>query len=86
MSKLGLHVISWNQSQPILDFMGKAHAVVLKMLEFNDVDTDATQARSPGTIFIGRLFVNSQPLDIYLSLRAQRAMEYIAAISTLIHR
>ena len=63
MSKLGLHLISWNNSSQILDFIAKAKPRVVKMLEFNDIDTDAARARSPSTIFVGRQYVDNQPLD-----------------------
>jgi hypothetical protein len=63
MSKLGIHVISWNQSQPILDFVSQAQPVAFKMLDFNDMDTDAARASSPNTLFIGRMYVDNQPLD-----------------------
>jgi hypothetical protein len=63
MSKLGIHIISWNNSGPILDFVGKAAPVVVKMLDFNDMDTDAARSRSPSTLFVGRQYVDNQPLD-----------------------
>jgi hypothetical protein len=63
MSKLGLHLISWNNSGNILDFIAKAKPRVVKMLDFNDVDTSAARASSPSTLFIGRQYVDSQPLD-----------------------
>ncbi|MGB8647481.1 MAG: hypothetical protein WCF84_19770 [Anaerolineae bacterium] len=63
MSKLGLHIISWNQSQAILDFVGRCQPRVLKMIEFNDMDTNGVRGSSPGTLVIGRQYLNSQPLD-----------------------
>ncbi len=63
MSKLGLHIISWANSQPILDFVGKAKPRVLKMIDFNDLDTDAVRRSSRDTLIIGRLFLDNQPLD-----------------------
>lgn len=63
MSKLGLHLISWNNSTQILDFIAKAKPRVVKMLDFNDIDVDTARGLSPSTIFVGRQYVDSQPLD-----------------------
>lgn len=63
MSKLGIHLISWNNSSPILDFIARAQPAIIKMLDFNTTDVDVARASSPGTLFIGRQYVDSQPLD-----------------------
>ncbi|MGE5139450.1 MAG: hypothetical protein ACM3JD_08325, partial [Rudaea sp.] len=63
MSKLGLHVISWNQSEAILDFIARAKPRVVKVLEFNEMNMRAARASSPGTLFVGRVFVDDQPLN-----------------------
>ncbi len=63
MSKLGLHIISWNHSSQILDFIATAQPRLIVMLDFNDINVDVARASSPSTLFVGRQYVDSQPLD-----------------------
>jgi hypothetical protein len=63
MSKLGLHIISWNHSSEILDFIAMAQPRLIKMLEFNDTNTNVARASSPSTLFVGRQYIDNQPLD-----------------------